>query len=425
MHALPPEPSAACRFTCRKEVAEKMMRDRKLPIRTLAKATVVLFLAAPMARAQQICGDCDDSESISIVDSLVAARIAVALTSPVCLQFQRCDVNSDGMITVIDALLIAQVAAGLPTPLSCPSLGWVERMPAQSPDARFEHTMEFFPPMGEVVLFGGASTMATYNNDLWSWDGTTWTPCSSAQAPEARFDHAMSYDPALQQLVVFGGHIDPLGECLADTWTGDACLWSQRAASGPDGRNDDVLQLDSTHGNCLLFGQSRLCSPGGGTDETWLLSAGIWTQASPMTVPSTRYAHRMADCPMNGGVLMFGGMLSATGVSTDETWTWDGADWHAQSPTTSPPPRNNHAMVFLEGCNRILLFGGDDGMGSVLGDTWLWNGSTWVDLTPALASSPPARRQHMMAYDPIRRQVVLFGGWDGASHLGDTWVLQL
>jgi hypothetical protein len=35
---------------------------------------------------------------------------------------------------------------------------------------------------------------------------------------------------------------------------------------------------------------------------------------------------------------------------------------------------------------------------------------------------PTSRKSHSMAYDAVRQRVVLFGGFDGLADLGDTWV---
>jgi hypothetical protein len=73
-----------------------------------------------------------------------------------------------------------------------------------------------------------------------------------------------------------------------------------------------------------------------------------------------------------------------------------------------------------------VLFGGSNG-GSTLGDTWLWNGSTWstslpLSLLPAL--NPPARTGASAATAPGNQQLVLFGGQSGGlfpGALNDTW----
>jgi N-acetylneuraminic acid mutarotase len=61
------------------------------------------------------------------------------------------------------------------------------------------------------------------------------------------------------------------------------------------------------------------------------------------------------------------------------------------------------------------LFGGSNGT-TVLGDTWVWDGGSWTKRT---VTGPAARQYHAMA--PLGGKVVLFGGFDGTNRLSDTW----
>jgi hypothetical protein len=61
----------------------------------------------------------------------------------------------------------------------------------------------------------------------------------------------------------------------------------------------------------------------------------------------------------------------------------------------------------------VLLFGTD-------GSTWSWNGTDWAQHAPV--ESPPSRKGAGMAYDIARRQIVLYGGLGEAGLKGDTWV---
>jgi hypothetical protein len=62
---------------------------------------------------------------------------------------------------------------------------------------------------------------------------------------------------------------------------------------------------------------------------------------------------------------------------------------------------------------------------NVLGDTWVWNGTDWTQitsffLTPAL---PAPRFGASMAYDPVNKRTVLFGGVNASGQiLSDTWL---
>lgn len=70
-------------------------------------------------------------------------------------------------------------------------------------------------------------------------------------------------------------------------------------------------------------------------------------------------------------------------------------------------------MVYDQAARQLLLFGGyryscgGAPAGSV-SSTWAWNGVAWRQLHPA--TSPPARTGGCGAYDPVRRQVVTYGG---------------
>src|SRR5258707_4210077 len=45
----------------------------------------------------------------------------------------------------------------------------------------------------------------------------------------------------------------------------------------------------------------------------------------------------------------------------------------------------------------------------------------WVPL--GLGGGPQPRGAPAMAYDPVRREIVLFGGYPAAGDLNDTWIL--
>jgi hypothetical protein len=78
-------------------------------------------------------------------------------------------------------------------------------------------------------------------------------------------------------------------------------------------------------------------------------------------------------------------------------------------------------MAFDPVRQEVVLFGGcaDDACLEMLGDTWVWNGSTWSQQSSAL--SPPKRSDHVMASDGSGN-VVLFGGSNLAGYPNDTWI---
>jgi len=95
---------------------------------------------------------------------------------------------------------------------------WNQRTASGSwPAARSGHTLVYDAARRRAVLFGGRDASLFVRNDLWEWDGTSWTqitPVSPLPAP--RMYHAMVYDQARRVLVLFGGN-DSWRE-LGDMW---------------------------------------------------------------------------------------------------------------------------------------------------------------------------------------------------------------
>lgn len=84
-----------------------------------------------------------------------------------------------------------------------------------------------------------------------------------------------------------------------------------------------------------------------------------------------------------------------------------------------PGARQHAAMAFDPVSRRLVLFGGRRGE-RVLGDTWVWDGGAW-QLLPA-SDGPAPRTGGALAWDPQRGRLLLFGGEDRTGEaLGDLW----
>jgi len=147
------------------------------------------------------------------------------------------------------------------------------------------------------------------------------------------------------------------------------------------------------------------------------LAALTWTNLLPVDAPSARVWHAMAPWGASGLAILYGGTWN-TDVSA-ETWLWNGSNWALQSPVHSPEPLADHAMAYDPVRGNIVLFGGARADGSMSGDTWVFNGTDWQQMQPA--TNPPARWGHVMAYDPVAQAVVMFGGTTGTGDANDTW----
>jgi hypothetical protein len=80
--------------------------------------------------------------------------------------------------------------------------GWSERIPSNSPSARFGAAMAWDAAHQRVVLFGGRDAQNILHDDTWEWDGTTWSQRFPQTPPGPGYgDAAMTYDAARQQVV--------------------------------------------------------------------------------------------------------------------------------------------------------------------------------------------------------------------------------
>jgi hypothetical protein len=77
------------------------------------------------------------------------------------------------------------------------------------------------------------------------------------------------------------------------------------------------------------------------------------------------------------------------------------------------------AMAYDPVGKNILMFGGYDGI-SYLNDTWIFDGTDWSQLSPS--NAPPVRSAPAISFDRVTGKMILFGGFNGNDYLGDTWI---
>ncbi|MCC6678062.1 MAG: immunoglobulin domain-containing protein [Phycisphaerales bacterium] len=126
----------------------------------------------------------------------------------------------------------------------------------------------------------------------------------------------------------------------------------------------------------------------------------------------------MAYDSARGVSVMFGGNFS--GPDDSSTWEWNGTAW-SEHAAAGPRPVYDHAMAYDPVRRVTVLFGGR--LGPSYGDTWEWDGSIW---TQRQVTGPGPRYGHSMAYVPTLQAIVLYGGMrrDFGSDLyfDDTWM---
>ena len=87
--------------------------------------------------------------------------------------------------------------------------------------------------------------------------------------------------------------------------------------------------------------------------------------------------------------------------------------------TNDPGARWGHVFVYDPIRDEVLLFGGGRERGSFLGDTWTWHGNAWKHHDVV---APPPRGFATAAFHPGRGTIILHGGRSQEREtLSDTW----
>jgi hypothetical protein len=293
---------------------------------------------------------------------------------------------------------------------------WTRRGLETTPSARFSSAAAFDVARSEVILFGGADD-DTFFSDTWAWDGTAWSPRPTAPGatPVARSSHSLTADPARGELVLFGGRNTQL---LGDTWVWNGAWVKKTPASSPSPRARHRAVYDSTRKQVVLFGGNGLSGEADFVGDTWVWDGTNWT--SRPSGPPPRGSHTMAFDAARGEVVLYGGVR--IGGYLDDTWTWNGATWSLRSPQRTPTMRYVGGAAYDAARGETVLFGGlnPTNAGIYVDETWVWDGGEWNQRTTT--NAPPPRGFHVMVHDPVRAELLLFGGTDAARVMNDTWL---
>jgi len=275
------------------------------------------------------------------------------------------------------------------------------------------------PAWGGVILTGGELTGGAVSNQTWLFNGTwhnetakvSGSPNPTLDSPHEAFG-ATAYDGALDELVVVNGCVVPascstsrVGETYrlsgpSSTWTN--LTFSAPAAPYPDNASGGSAGAELAYDPTL----SELVYFGGGTaaltaeNSTWILSKTGWFNVTS----TSRGCAGPSDCPYYPGataygsmtwdgalqeVVMFGG-LGATGVPSNQTWTFGGAgDWRpacvGTCPTPVPPvPEDSGAIASNSTDIAPLLLDGSCPT-ACEGDSWVYE----VPPEPTVVSVSP------------------------------------
>jgi len=280
-----------------------------------------------------------------------------------------------------------------------------------------------------MLVFGGitVSSPMAFSNEMWRFDGTTWTNLTPAQSPPARDWYASSYDLGRGRYVLFGGRVlsGTAGVDIGDTWEFDGTTWTQATpAVSPSARRWTAMCYDATLGKTVLFGGSANGTTFHG--DTWTWDGTAWTQLTPATSPSPRARGWLEWDFVRNRAIYYGGKNTTANTALAETWSWDGSTW-SQITTTVAPGWNagngliSYGMTFDVLRDRIVLFGGTRTTGGVSNLTYEFTGSDWLlhNTGGLVGRTGPA-----VAFVAATGKTYTFGGYNGSAFAGDTFEYQ-
>ena len=223
----------------------------------------------------------------------------------------------------------------------------------------------------------------------------------------------MVYDGVSQKIILFGGY--DATSYLNDTWAWDGTTWTQIVtANAPSPRAASGIAFDRVAGKVVLFGGYD------GTNylgDTWLFdgSNNTWTQANPNTVPTAVTLPMLFNDPLNGHVDQFGGFDGF--LYQDITWRWSGNNWIEVHTATSPYARGAGTAVYDPVHKNVVLWGGLGDLNPL--NTWTFDGTNWTEQFPV--TRPDITYYLGSTYDSALQQVIITGGFD-SSNFSETWV---
>ena len=206
--------------------------------------------------------------------------------------------------------------------------------------------------------------------------------------------YEIAYDESRNVTVMFTGD--------RKTWEWDGSTWTDRGTGGPPSRGAAALVYDPVGQRCLLFGGY---SDQGARKDLWSWNGSTWTELSAgPTDASGRGDFAMCFDRDRNRLVIHGGWPGGGSMQTDTLeWNPTNNTW-ARWATGPIGPRYAHRMAYDEVRNECVLHGGYYFTNK--NDTWRWNGSTWT----AAGTTGPARYVFGMAFDSTRGQLVLHGG---------------
>lgn len=345
---------------------------------------------------------------------------------------------------------------------------WSQLATPNSPPGRTVTGAAFDPVRDRIVMYGGntistdGKNTVTTLHDTWEFDGTTWNQRGSDGPKISK--PIITYDNATNQVILLG--LDETSSTKTATlmylYDASAGTWNQAKPDGlPPCVNESQVAFDPETNSVILNG--GVCADSATTEETYSWDGTKWTKLDIKTVLDRTFGAGVAYDPTTRTLFQYGGTI-AFGGSHIGTIAFHGGDWASLTDTFSPAPRSLPVVFNYPGNDVVYVYGGHDETGGNE-ELWTYSNATWTQITgdankPTLCDNPlgaydsdrkvyeivcaagnvfefngttwtnkkdmkdkpPIRRLGNLSYDPTLKKTVLFGGYDDADFLNQTWL---
>ncbi len=190
----------------------------------------------------------------------------------------------------------------------------------------------------------------------------------------------------------------------------------------PDGPapNPASCYVEPGNGRLLAFVDDDPFGTSAQTFVVWQRIGMAWSVLPTTGGPARCWGAALVHDEVRNELVVFGGFNGITGLPRNETWTFDGVAWTQRTPTTSPSARYAASLACDTARQRVVLFGGTDGPGSPT-DTWEWNGSNWTQVVTT--TSPPPQFATPMVFDAARNRTMLVTNAGVWTYNGVQWAI--
>ncbi|HYG04079.1 MAG TPA: tetratricopeptide repeat protein [Chryseosolibacter sp.] len=277
------------------------------------------------------------------------------------------------------------------------------------PVPRDKPSFTYHPPSKSLLLVGGSTIFPdTVRNDVWKLNGTKWIRIE-AQGPGARAFFSGGLNKADNQIYCYGGvPVSSAGlqleQAKNDLWAFDGNTWSELTVDKIGSRHHHAMVFADHLDAFVLYGGF---STSGADTVTWLLKDGCFT-ALKIPGPGVRYQSSIAYDPKRKKVIIYGG-----GNNPSEHWEFDGERWTQIRVDKNPGVKFRASIAYDASRGKIVMHAGQvnlnmqDPENHNLPDTWTWDGTQWEKI--ASASVFPIA----MTYDPKTKSLLAYGFDEG------------